>query len=91
MNQDIQTIELAKTYEDQGHYKDAYEIYLALDREQSTKETQDGLNRTQSMFENDKKGNQAEKRISALLEKWLKLMVLKQRLRNFERIKARLV
>lgn len=90
MTQDIKTLELARVYENQGYYKDAHEIYLFLNEQGTTPEIQAGLNRMEKKMENEKQEIYPEKKIAALFEKWLMLMVLKQRLGNFLKIKSRL-
>ena len=97
MNQDIKTFELAKVYENQGYYKEAFEIYSFLNKEQTSSEIQAGLKRMEKKIKEEgqdsdlkNSGSKGEK-ISILLEKWLNLMILKQRLINFKKIKARLL
>ncbi|MCP3873691.1 MAG: hypothetical protein GY699_11115 [Desulfobacteraceae bacterium] len=92
MTDDIQTLELAKIYESQGFFKDALNIYSALDIQDSSNETKAGLKRMEKEMENEGQEGHAnpEKKISKLFEKWLMLMVLKQRLNNFKKIKVRL-
>ena len=89
MTQDIKTLELARIYENQGYYKDAFEIYSFLNEQGTTAEIQAGLNRMEKKMENENK-DAHPKKIAALFEKWLMLMVLKQRLGNFIKIKSRL-
>jgi flagellin-specific chaperone FliS len=106
MSQDIKTCELAKVYENQGYYKEAFEIYSFLNtqhfntqhlnKQQALEEVQSGLKRMEKKMEEKKSdsdfkvGISKEKKISMLLEKWLNLLILKQRLVNFKKIKARL-
>ncbi len=96
MNQDIKTFELAKVYENQGYYKEAFEIYSFLNKEQASHEIQAGLKRMEQKINEEnqdfdlKKSKSKVEKISMLWEKWLNLMILKQRLNNFKRIKARL-
>ncbi len=101
MSQDIKTCELAKVYENQGYYKEAFEIYSFLNTQhfnsqQTLEEVQSGLKRMEKKMEEKKSdfdfkvGISKEKKIPMLLEKWLNLLILKQRLVNFKKIKARL-
>jgi hypothetical protein len=93
MNQDIKTLELAKTYEAQGYFKDAFDMYVFLDTQASSQEIKAGIKRMELKLDEQKINgqNSADKNIAALFEKWVKLLVLKQRLDNFKKIKARLV
>jgi hypothetical protein len=97
MNQDMKkTVELAKVYENQGYYKEALEIYSFLDKEQTSDVVKAGLKRMGKKMEeeisdsdftqNISKG----KKISMLFERLLNLMILKQRLINFKKMKSRL-
>ena len=94
MNQDIKTLELAKVYETQGYYKDAFEIYSFLKTEQTSDAVEAGLKRMEKKMEEKlaasgiKESIPRPKKISMLLEKWLNLMILKKRLNNFKRIKS---
>ena len=45
MNRNINTLELARIYESQGHFQDALEIYTALDNREPSELTTAGLNR----------------------------------------------
>ncbi len=91
MTQEIKTIELAKLYESQGHHEEALDIYKTLDEQNSSAEIKAGVKRMEKLIESPGQGgSNPEKKISALFEKWLMLMVLKQRLNNFKKIKARL-
>ncbi len=96
MNQDMKTVELAKVYENQGYYKEALEIYSFLDKEQTSDVVKAGLKRMEKKMEeeiHDSDFTQSiskEKKISMLFERWLNLVILKQRLINFKKIKSRL-
>lgn len=86
MNQDMKTVELAKVYENQGYYKEALEIYSFLDREQTSDVIKAGLKRMGKKMEEEisdfdvTKNISKGKKISMLFERWLNLMILKQRL-----------
>jgi len=96
MNQDMKTVELAKVYENQGYYKDALEIYSFLDKEKTSDEIKAGLKRMEKKIKEEipdsdfTKNISKEKKISMLFERWLNLVILKQRLINFKKIKSRL-
>ena len=91
MTQDIKTLELAKMYESQGYFKEALDIYSALDANGSSNEINAGLKRVEKKMEDQgPSASHGVENISNLFEKWLMLMVLKQRLNNFKKIKARL-
>ncbi len=97
MNQDMKkTVELAKVYENQGHYKEALEIYSFLDKEQTSDVVKAGLKRMGKKMEEEISDSDftqnisKEKKISMLFEKWLNLMILEQRLINFKKMKSRL-
>ena len=91
MTQDIKTLELAKIYESQGYYEDALKIYSFLNNRESTNELSAALKRMEKKMEDEKPDSHPEKKISQLLEKWLDLMILEQRLDNFKKIKSRLL
>jgi len=90
MTQEFFTLELAKLYESQGHYRDAYEIYLGLENEHSSAQVQAGINRMEMKLAMEPEIGPKEK-TAGLLEKWLELIVLKHRLDRFKHIKSRLV
>jgi hypothetical protein len=97
MNQDMKkTVELAKVYENQGYYKEALEIYSFLDKEQTSDVVKAGLKRMGKKVEEEISDSDftqnlsKEKKISMLFERWLHLMMLKQRLINFKKMKSRL-
>lgn len=101
MNQDIKTIELAKVYESQGYFQDALDIYTFLDSKETSNSIQAAIRRMEkrvqedghadSQNENasDKMSEPDKNRVPLLIEQWLMLMVLKQRLSAFKKIKAR--
>jgi len=97
MNQDMKkTVELAKVYENQGYYKEAFEIYSFLDKEQTSDVVKAGLKRMGKKMEEEISDSDftqnisKEKKISMLFERWLNLMILEQRLINFKKMKSRL-
>jgi len=90
MTQDINTLALAKLYESQGYLEDALKIYLFLDENQTSNEVRAGVVRMEKNMGTQVSKSPGEQKISILFEKWLMLMVLKQRLDNFKKIKLRL-
>ncbi|WP_148278108.1 hypothetical protein [Desulfobacula toluolica] len=99
MSKSMQTLELARIYERQGYYEDAFEIYSFLcmqktDNQESFNEISAGLKRMEKKIK--KKGHEVqgaypEENISRLCEKWLTLMVLKHRFDKFKKVKSRLL
>ncbi len=96
MNLSTKTVEFAKVYEEQGCYKEALEIYSFLDKAHTSGEVQAGLKRMEEKRaekiseSDDAEEISKEKKISLLFEKWLNLMILKQKLNKFLRIKSQL-
>lgn len=91
MNRDIKTLELARVYENQGYYQEAFDIYTYLADHQSSREVKSALSRLEGKIKTPVEMLEPEKKISSLLEKWMMLMVLRQRLYNLNRIKSCLV
>ncbi|NOX34022.1 MAG: hypothetical protein GXP56_09845 [Deltaproteobacteria bacterium] len=91
MTHEFKTLELARTYESQGYLQDALEIYSSLNTGKAPDEVKAGLKRIEKRLKDKGKDTRKEENISRLFEKWLMLMVLKQRLDNFKKIKARLL
>lgn len=103
----IKTVELAKIYEDQGHFQDALDIYQFLNSrlesgeitvdEMKAEAIRDGLDRMKHKVQEMNSSTETpisqldikKQKVSALLEKWLNLLILQQRLDNFKRVKAR--
>jgi len=103
MNQDIKTIELAKVYESQGYFQDALDIYTFLDGQETSSSIQAAIKRIEKRIQekgqvadhqkenaSDKMSSTDKNSVPELIEQWLMLMVLKQRLSAFKKIKARL-
>ncbi|MCK5837509.1 MAG: hypothetical protein KAH09_09610 [Desulfobacula sp.] len=84
MTQDIQTLELAKLYERQGYFKEAFDIYAFLDNREPSNETKAGLDR----MEKKERGVSPDETLSLLVEKWVKVLVLKQRVDTVKKITA---
>ena len=91
MTQELYTLELAKLHESQGYYQDAYAMYLALERENSTGQIRAGINRMKLKLASEKPETGPEEKIAKSLEQWLNLIVLKHRLDRFKQIKSRLI
>jgi len=93
MNQELKTLEVARIYESQGYFEDALEIYSFLDGQETCVEVKAGLKRMKErMEERIEDGEQKSlpyEKISRLYQEWLELMILKQRLNNFKKIKSR--
>jgi len=90
MNNDIRTLELAKLYERQGYYKDAFETYSYLKDQKTGPEIQAGIKRMAKKMEDAGLQTCSGENIPILFEKWLMLMVLRHRLDNFIKIRKRL-
>lgn len=104
----IKTLELAKIYENQGHFQDALDIYKFLNYRLDAREIfvdevkaqaiRDGLDRMKHKVEEMNttthpplsQHDSKKEKVSALLEKWLDLLILQHRLDNFKRIKGRI-
>ena len=52
MSDELKTLELAKVYENQGYYEEAFEIYSFLDLKESSNEIKAGLERMGNQMEN---------------------------------------
>jgi len=91
VNPELKTLELAKVYESQGYYKDAADIYSFLHDQDPSNEIKAGIHRMEKQMGNGYPEHFPGKNMARLFEKWMMLMVLKQRLAHFKRIQARLV
>ena len=94
MNQEFVTMEMAKVYEAQGHYKDALDIYKILAEDPAAgQKAREAVARIEAALETPAPAAPAEpdpeKRIRKLLERWLQLLILKKRLDMFQKFKAR--
>ena len=94
MNQEFITMEMAKAYEGQGHFKDALDIYKSFAEDPvSGSKAREAVARVEAAMENLAKAGSGEpdheRRIEMLLEQWLRLLILKKRLGLFRKIKAR--
>lgn len=86
MNQEFNTIELARVYESQGHFKKALDIYKVLDGSEPTKEIKAGISRIEKRLEGKKTDDNFEIEITNLVEEWFNLIVLKHRAENIQKI-----
>jgi len=87
MSQELKTLELARIYESQGYYKDAFEIYSFLNIKTSSDEIKAGLKRMEKRLENKGQKTYSKENLFRLFEKWMILMVLEHRLNNLKKIK----
>ncbi len=87
MNQELKTLEVAGIYESQGYFEEALEIYSFLDGQETSVEVRAGLQRMRERMEDKGQKSLSEENISRLYQEWLGLMILKQRLDNFKKIK----
>ena len=90
MSQEFNTLELARLYERQGYFQDAFDMYQSLSTERGqTDETARGqkitagLKRMAFALENQPRQplaqNTLENRIDLLWEQWLTLLMLQKR------------
>lgn len=99
MNQEFNTIELARLYDEQGHVRDALTIYKGLAgqiTEDADPEIIGEINKAierlepaLSSFEEKEQENGPEARLSSLLRQWLMLMVLEKRVSLLKQVKNR--
>jgi hypothetical protein len=80
MTSNIKTLELAKLYEQQGYYKDALDIYLYLDEQNTGTELQEGIKRLEAQM--TESGDETSEKISGLCEEWVRLLIMRFRLDN---------
>lgn len=86
---DADTLELAKLYESQGYMEDARKVYESLAAKGSSEEIEAGLRRVTASDASAPKEpvSPAEQKMASLLEQWVQLLVVQQRIENFKRIK----
>ncbi len=100
MSQEFNTLELARIYERQGYFQDAFDMYQALSTESLHEENPErgqkinsGLKRMASALENQAMESLAiaapEKRIDILLEQWLILLMLQKRVDLMKQVTRR--
>lgn len=100
MDNEFNTLELAKTYEEQGYYEDAQQILDSLER-QGPGTNPERLALAQKVKtamasqtipdpgEPLPDKNDPEQRVAHLLEQWVALVVLEKRLDVFKKIQSR--
>jgi hypothetical protein len=88
MTQDIQTMELAKLYERQGYFKEAFDYYAFLDNREPSNETKAGLHRMEKRMKEKGSSASSANTLSLLVEKWVKVLVLKQRVDTVKKMAA---
>ncbi len=97
MSQEFNTLVLARIYEGQGYFQDAFDMYQALSDEEGQtddpamgQEINAGLKRMASALE--KKALQplvhTEKGIDLLVEQWFTLLMLQKRVNLMKQIKS---
>jgi hypothetical protein len=97
MSQEFITLELARIYERQGYFQDAFDMYQALsaEREQADdpgegQKINAGLVRMASALENKTQQtlSPAEKKMGLLVEKWFTLLLLQKRAAVIKQIQS---
>lgn len=97
MSQEFNTLELARIYERQGYFQDAFDMYQALFAESLQKDDTEwgqkieaGLKRMESVLENQAMEPLADtppkKRIDLLFEQWLILLMLQKRVNLMKQV-----
>ncbi len=100
MNEEFNTVELARVYEDQGHFREALDIYKGLGGSGQDGLTDSEISRAVERLETALENSASQpkspldvgesgKRIEHLLEQWLRLLILRKRLSLFQKIRAR--
>jgi hypothetical protein len=100
MNKEFHTLDLARIYERQGYFQDAFDIYQALSIE--NEQTDDpargqlinsGLKRMRLAMENQAEQSLGQpaigKGIDSLVEQWLLLLMLQKRIHLIKQISSR--
>ncbi len=91
MEEEYHTLELARLYEEQGHYSKALENYSFLLRHNRNNEKlSEAVERMKSKIKRENEGNE-EKRIKELFEEWINLLILKKKLIMYETIQKDLL
>ncbi len=81
MTTEIATETLAKLYEEQGYYRDALEQYTALNRDASSPDMEEAVQRLQRKLEESETKHQRQKAV-LLAEQWGELLLLRRRLKG---------
>ncbi len=90
MNESIKTLSLAQLHEQQGYYRDALDMYVDLGGAGGEQAAREGIRRVEARIAERDDDRSPEAGIADLFEQWLLLMVLRQRLKNFIKIRQRL-
>lgn len=86
MKQELNTLELARLYEGQGHFRQALDIYKELDSHNSSNEIQAGIKRMKKRIENQSGDELSVDKINALIEELFSLLALEHRVNNMRKI-----
>ncbi len=102
MEQEINTLELAKLYEKQGYINEAQKMYDVLNNRNPTSEAAAGLKRMTDQLANRNQRDEdhktralnsdsddilPEQKLSADLEKWMRLVLMENRLITAKQLK----
>jgi len=101
MSQEFITLELARIYESQGYFQDAFDMYQALSTQIGQKDDPEreleidaGIKRMESALEERVLDPLADtspgKGIDLLMEQWLILLMLQKRVNLMKQVKSRL-
>lgn len=100
MNKEFNTLDLARIYERQGYFQDAFDMYQALSTESEQTDVPEmgqqinsGLKRMRSALENQAQQSLGQpaigKGIDSLMEQWLLLLMLQKRTDLIKQITSR--
>ena len=79
MNQDFNTLELARIYESQGYYQDAFKIYKHLSKTDNGNDVKSGLNRMEKKRFTNGNFSGLEFKVSGLLKDYFSLIGLESK------------
>jgi hypothetical protein len=88
MNQDFNTLELARIYESQGYYQDAFKIYKHLSKTDNGNDVKSGLNRMEKKRFTNGNFSGLEFKVSGLLKDYFSLIGLESK---FDTVKEKLI
>ncbi len=86
MNKEFDTLELARIYESQGYFNEAFEMYKSLSKTNSGNEIKSALTRMEKRRNPVEEKADSESRIHDLLKEYLGLIILKNRLNTINNI-----
>lgn len=89
MKEELKTIEVARIYESQGYFHEAFEIYAFLDERETSVEVKAGLKRVEHRKNDGQMPIVPDKNISMLCQEWLRLVMIEHRLDTVKKIKSR--